>query len=84
MKNGIQIEKEILKETKGLPNDALSEILNYTKHIKEKFSHKSTKKRKRMSFNAKIDKELNNLQDSELKHLEEEFKDYKEKYPLEN
>lgn len=74
-----QIEKLILKETKGLPPNALNEILDFIQFIKEK---KLTKNRDDI-YKSNLDLELNLLDKKELSHLEEEIKDYKEIYPRE-
>jgi hypothetical protein len=74
-----QIEKLILKETKGLPAYALNEVLDFIQFIKEK----KLKKDGDDIFKSNLDFELSQLDKNELSHLEEEFKDYKELYPRE-
>jgi hypothetical protein len=73
------VEKIILNETKGLPPQALNEILHFIQFIKEK----KLKKPINSEFKNNLSLELSLLDKSELTHLEEEFKDYKEVYPHE-
>lgn len=63
----------IIEKTKGLPEEALQEILDFIEFIKQKKVKKSIK--------DNIGYELSNLDNTETNHLEEEFKDYKEIYP---
>ena len=70
--NITQIETQILQNTKGLPASALHEILDFTQFIR-------VRKLKKSLDNLTV--ELTNLNKSEAKHLEEEFKNYKELYP---
>lgn len=72
-----QIEKLILKETKGLPLYALNEILDFIQFIKEKRLKKSEEE----IFIDNLNLELSLMDQKELSHLEEEFKNYKEIYP---
>lgn len=74
-----QIEKLILKETKGLPPYALNEVLNFIQFIKEK----KLKNKREGIFKDNLHFELSLLDKNELSHLEDEFKDYKELYPRE-
>ena len=74
-----QIEKIILKETKGLPPYALNEILDFIQFIKEK----KVKKKGVDIFKNSLNQELSLLDKKEMAHLDEEFKDYKELYPHE-
>lgn len=69
-----QIEKLILKETKGLPPNAINEVLDFIQFIKKKREY---------IFKDSLSLELSLLDKRELSHLEEEFKDYKELYPRE-
>jgi len=66
-----QIEKLILKETKGLPPNAINEVLDFIQFIKKKRVY---------IFKDSLSLELSLLGKRELSHLEEEFKDYKELY----
>ena len=72
------IEKLILKETKGLPPFALSEVLDFTLFIKEKKLKKNDR-----TFKSNLESELSLLNHKKMLHLEEEFKDCKELYPRE-
>jgi hypothetical protein len=74
-----QAEKLILKETKGMPSYALDEVLDFIQFIKEK----KLKKKRKDTLQNNIHLELSMLNQKELFHLEEEFKDYKELYPRE-
>jgi len=74
-----QIEKLILKETKGLPPNAINEVLDFIQFIKKK----KVKKKREDIFKDSLSLELSLLDKRELSHLEEEFKDYKELYPRE-
>ena len=56
-----------MKETKGLPPYALTEILDFIQFIKEK----KLKKNKDDIYKSNLDLELNLLDKKELSHLEE-------------
>lgn len=62
--------------TKDLSPETLDEILDFIKFKKLKMFEKR-------SFQKKIDKELNDLGETSLTHLEEEFHNHKELYPRE-
>jgi len=66
------IPELILKETKGLPDDLLKEVLDFVLFLK----HKSF----RMPDEVNV---LSSLQEHELTHLENEFENYKHLYPNE-
>lgn len=70
------LEKIILEETKNLSQETLDEILDFIKFKKLKAQGKR-------SFAKKIEQELQDLGEVSLSHLEEEFSDYKERYPRE-
>ncbi len=70
--NVTQIETQILQNTKGLPADALQEILDFVQFIRVL---------KLKSSLDDLSMELSILDKSEAKHLEEEFKNYKVLYP---
>jgi len=70
----LQIEKTLSRYIKGLPDDAIQEILDFIIFIR----HKRLKK---PSENLTI--ELSNLNLNQTTHLEEEFNDYKQIYPNE-
>jgi len=69
-----ELEKELLRYTKGLPKDALQEILDFIQFIRKKRLKKST---------ADINAELSFLNSSQAEHVEKEFQDYKQRYPRE-
>lgn len=69
-----QIEKTILSYTKGLPVEILQEILDFIQFVREKrISAKSDN----------LNSDLSLLNESQVKHLEAEFKNYKQLYPRE-
>jgi len=70
--NVTRIETQILQNTKGLPASALQEILDFTRFIRVQKLKKSL---------DNLTAELTLLDGEEAKHLEEEFKNYKELYP---
>ncbi|MDZ7720464.1 MAG: DUF2281 domain-containing protein [Balneolaceae bacterium] len=67
-----QLEKELIKNTKGLPEDAQQEIVDFAKFIRQK-----TLKKTQNSVSI----ELSKLSKSQATHLEEEFTDYKKLFP---
>ncbi len=69
-----QLEKEILFYLKGLPNEALQEVIDYVQFLNLK------KKRKNCD---NLTEDLGNLGRYQTTHLEEEFKDYKKLFPRE-
>lgn len=71
--NTARIEKLIIKNTKGLPTEALLEILDFVQFIRGR----------KKSFDN-LNNELSLLNETEISHLEEEFKNYKELYPRED
>lgn len=73
--NTTQLEKEVLKYTKGLPEDALQEIIDFIQFIRQK---------KMKSPTDDITAELSGLDYAQTAHLEGEFKDYKQLYPNEH
>lgn len=73
------IEKMIIEETKNLSSEALNEILDFIQFIKAKKFKKLSEK----TFEKDIKMNLNELNTVSLMHLEDEFENYKEKYPHE-
>ena len=73
------IEKMIVEETKNLSSEALNEILDFIQFIKTK----KFKKLVEESFDEDIETNLYELNTVSLLHLEDEFANYKEKYPHE-
>lgn len=74
-----ELEKLILEETKELSTDILLEILDFIQFIKTR----KYKRIRRKSFEKESAKELTDLNNISLAHLEEEFANYKELYPRE-
>jgi len=74
-----EIEKKLIEETKDLPAEILLEILDFVQYIKIKKS----KKNGIQSYSEVLNKELSELDDTSLKHLEAEFSNYKKLYPHE-
>ena len=70
----IKLEKVLIEYTKGLPKEMLIEILDFIQFLREK-------KMKKSSNN--ITQELNKLSHSQVKHIEKEFTNYKQLYPIE-
>lgn len=69
----LDIENLISENIKGLPIETLKEILDFTIFLKEKKSNEY--------YLSSLKTELSSLNDSELIHLDSEFKDYKDLYP---
>lgn len=68
------LEKKLLEFTKGLPDEAMKEVINFIKFQRLK---------KGLSGQVDIVNELNDLNETEISHLEEEFEDYKNRFPVE-
>jgi len=68
-----QLEKALLEYTKGLPKEAMREILDFVQLIRQRG----------MKNRNSIRAELTRLNQSQAAHLEKEFKDYRKLYPLE-
>lgn len=69
-----QLEKKLLKSTKGLSESTLQEVIDFVQFLRLKKSKKSL---------DSITTELSGLSSSETEHLEDEFKDYRKIYPSE-
>ena len=69
-----QIQDLIIQNSKGLPEEILQEILDFIQFLKLK---------KSVVNKDSIKSSLSNLSNSETKHLEDEFADYKLLYPIE-
>jgi hypothetical protein len=69
-----QIQNLIIQNSKGLSADILQEVLDFIQFLKLKKSGLNT---------DSIQASLSEFNSSELKHLEEEFIDYKVLYPNE-
>lgn len=74
--NKIEIEEQIIQGTRKLSGGALREVLDFVQFMR-------LKEEKQESFQMNLNNELRNLSNSTLSHLEEEFSDYKERYPCE-
>ncbi len=74
-----QFAKIILDETKGLPVEALTEVVDFIQFMKHKFLSKKNP----LDATNNLSAELFRLNQNELLHLEEEFKNYKKLYPYE-
>lgn len=72
-----ELEQMIMEETKGLSTETLKEVLDFIQFIKTK------KYVRQKTFHKKVTRELTGLNQTSLAHLEEEFADYKAKYPHE-
>lgn len=70
------IEKQILHEAKGLPENAMDEVLHFIQFIKLKMQ-----KGKSFHSSDNIAFELDKLGSDEWLHLESEVKDYKKLFP---
>jgi hypothetical protein len=70
------IEKQILHETEGLPENALDEVLHFIQFIKSKLTNK-----KATLSSDSLSVGLAELENQEWKHLESEMKDYKKIFP---
>ena len=70
----IQLEKKLLAYTKGLPKEAIQEIIDFIQFVHQKNTKTPI---------DNITAELSSLDLSQKVHLEEEFKDYKQLYPSE-
>lgn len=71
------IEKQILNETKDLPLKKKNDVLGFIQFLKAKKLRKTPTKKDSLNV------ELSIMDQKELSHLEEEFKNYKDLYPYE-
>ena len=71
----VLLEEMIIEETKGLPFEALNEILDFIQFLKTK----KLKNLKEKTFHNDVNSKLTELDQMSLKHLEDEFVNYKEK-----
>ena len=69
-----QLEKQLIDQTKGLPRETLEEIIDFIQFVRLKNERRSSND---------LRSELSLLDSSQNKHLEEEIKDYKKLYPIE-
>lgn len=69
-----QLEKELIRQSKGLSKDVLREIIDFIQFLRQK---------KLTNPVDNIIKEQSEVSISQTIHLEKEFKDYKQIYPNE-
>jgi hypothetical protein len=69
-----QLEKQLIDQTKGLPRETLVEIIDFIQFVRLKNERRSSND---------LRSELSLLDSSQTKHLEEEIKDHKKLYPIE-
>lgn len=74
MANARQLEQELMRYLKELPEDALREILDFVQFVRQK---------RLKTPPDNITAELSDLSSSQTAHVEEEFKDYKTLFPSE-
>jgi transcriptional regulator of heat shock response len=72
--NTAQLEKELLHYTKDLPKEALEEVIDFVRFLRQKISGKSLQY---------INDETSTLNTSQNTHLEEEFENYQKQFPRE-
>lgn len=72
--NITQLEKELLRYTKGLSKEELREVIDFVQFLRQK--------RLKSSSNS-LSQDLSTMSSEQTLHLEEEFKDYKKLYPSE-
>ena len=78
MTQNIDFESVILQGIKELPRHYLSEIADFVVFIR----HKAIEEKYSYNFED-ISRELSIANDHEIKHLEEEFKDFDQQFPKE-
>ena len=72
-------EKIIASGIKGLPTETLREIADFVYFVRRRAV--DPKSFEDEQFRALVEGDLSNLDEFELKHLEEEFADYESVYP---
>ncbi len=72
-------EKIIVSGIKGLPTETLREIADFVYFVRRRAIDPTSFQNEQ--FHALVDGDLSILDESELKHLEEEFADYESIYP---
>ncbi len=72
--NTTQLENELLKYTKGLSKEALREVIDFVQFLRQKRRHKTS---------DSLTENLSVMSSEQTSHLEEEFEDYKKRYPSE-
>lgn len=77
--DAINYEKLILEGISDLPKDALREVADFVYFLRQKA--KNPQAFAEEHYQALIKDDLENLNQTELEHLEEEFEDYEQLYP---
>ena len=77
--NTTSYEKIIISGIKGLPTETLREIADFVYFVRRRAV--DPKSFEDEQFRALMEEDLSNLNEVELKHLEEEFADYESVYP---
>ncbi len=72
-------EKIIVSGIKGLPTETLREIADFVYFVRRRAV--DPKSFEDEQFRALVEADLGNLDETEAKHLEEEFADYESVYP---
>ncbi len=75
-----EIAESIIRETRGFSQEALRDVLNFINSIKFK---QLDKFKTHTPAGNELENELQLLNKNSLTHLEEEFANYKERYPYE-
>ena len=76
--NTTSYEKIIVSGIKGLPTETLREIADFVYFVRRRAV--DPKSFEDEQFRALMEEDLSNLNEMELKHLEEEFADYESVY----
>jgi|GEM_PF-3058805 hypothetical protein len=69
-----RLEKKLLRYTKELSDESIKELIDFTKQLCE--NEYDSKK-------GHFKTQLNDLSKGQMNHVEEEFADYKTRYPVE-
>jgi hypothetical protein len=72
--NTTQLENELLKYTRGLSKEALREVIDFVQFLSQK---------RRRKTSDSLTENLSVMSSEQTSHLEEEFEDYKKRYPSE-
>jgi hypothetical protein len=72
--NTAQLEKELLQYTKDLPKEAMREVIDFVRFLRQKLARQSS---------DYILEETSSLNSTQIAHLEEEFENYQKQYPRE-
>ncbi|MFH1004898.1 MAG: DUF2281 domain-containing protein [Bacteroidota bacterium] len=70
----VQFEKIFIEYTRDMPKEMLMEVIDFIRFLREK-------KLNKLSNN--LTEELTKLSHSQIKHIEKEFTNYKQLYPIE-